>query len=71
MDESELEAIASQLSFPQGEAGIETANKMNLLNSFITTRTLEKLATNSGDTIIEIGPGNEPLFYVWVNIPNI
>ena len=58
MEESELEAIASQLSCPQGEDGIETANKMNLLNAFITTRTLEKLNADPGDTVVEIGPGN-------------
>ena len=58
MEESELEAIASQLSCPQGEAGMETANKMNQLNAFITSRTLEKLNAGSGDTVVEIGPGN-------------
>ena len=61
MEESQLEAIASQLSCPQGEAGIETGHKMNLLNAFITARTLEKLATSPGETIIEIGPGNGAL----------
>ncbi|MDH5392000.1 MAG: class I SAM-dependent methyltransferase [Gammaproteobacteria bacterium] len=58
MDESQLEAIASQLSCPQGEAGIVTGNNMNLLNAFITARALEKLGASAAETIVEIGPGN-------------
>ena len=34
MDEAELKAIASQLSCPAGDGGIEVGNKMNLLNNF-------------------------------------
>lgn len=61
MDELELKAIASQLSCPEGDAGIEMANKMNLLNSFITARTIEALSPKIDETIVEIGPGNGAL----------
>jgi len=61
MDESELKAIASQLSCPEGEGGIEMGNKMNLLNHFITSRTLEALSPQSDEVIAEIGPGNGAL----------
>lgn len=61
MDETQLKAIASQLSCPQGDVGVEFGNNMNLLNSFITTRTLEKLSVCPGETIVEIGPGNGAL----------
>lgn len=61
MDESELKAIASQLSRPEGEGGIEMGNKMNLLNDFITSRTIEALSPQPGEVIAEIGLGNGAL----------
>ena len=61
MDESELKAIASQLSCPDGEGGLEIGNKMNLLNHFITRRTLEALSPKRDEVIAEIGPGNGAL----------
>lgn len=67
MDESELKAIARQLSCPEGEDGIEMANKMNLLNQFITSRTLEALCPQSDEVIAEIGPGNGALSESLVN----
>jgi len=61
MDEQELCAIASQLSCPQGELGIEVGYKMNELNRFLTNKTIESLSPKQGDYIAEIGPGNGAL----------
>ena len=61
MDEQELRSIASQLSCPQGESGIEVGNKMNELNRFLTNKTIESLSPKQGDYIAEIGPGNGAL----------
>lgn len=61
MDESELKEIASQLSCPQGDGGIEMGNKMNTLNAFITHHTIESLSPKENETITELGPGNGAL----------
>ena len=61
MDESELKAVASQLSCPQGEGGVDIGNKMNEINSFITARTIETLSPQQNETIAELGPGNGAL----------
>jgi len=61
MEESDLKEIARQLSRPNGEVGIELGNKMNVLNSFITSRTLEALSAMKSETILELGPGNGAL----------
>lgn len=61
MDESQLKGIASQLSCPQGEDGLEVGNKMNLLNSFITRHTIEVLSPQQNEVIAELGPGNGAL----------
>jgi len=58
MEEKELQQMASQLSCPQGEVGIDVGNKMSELNQFITEKTIEKLSAKSGESIVEIGPGN-------------
>lgn len=61
MNESEIKAIAHQLSCPQGEAGIEIGNKMNALNAFITSRTIEVFSPKPNEVIAELGPGNGAL----------
>lgn len=61
MEEHELKAIASQLSCPQGDDGIEMGNKMNALNAFITRTTIETLSPQAGEIIVELGPGNGAL----------
>lgn len=58
MIEKDLQEIALQLSCPQGEAGVEIGNNMNELNQFMTSRTIEALSVNAGESILEIGPGN-------------
>ncbi len=61
MEEQELRSIASQLSCPDGEAGIDVGNKMNELNQFITHKAIEKLSVKKAESIVEIGPGNGSL----------
>jgi ubiquinone/menaquinone biosynthesis C-methylase UbiE len=58
MDEKELRSVASQLSCPEGEFGLSVGNKMNVLNQFITNKTIEALSAKQGESIIEVGPGN-------------
>lgn len=67
MDEAELKEIASQLSHPKGDDGIEMGNKMNALNAFITSRTIETLSPQQSETIAELGPGNGALSEALVN----
>lgn len=58
MSEQELRSIASQLSCPSGEVGLEVGNKMNELNEFITRKTIEAFSAQETESIVEIGPGN-------------
>lgn len=58
MDENSLREIASQLACPHGDNGYETAEKMNALNAFITDKSIQAVAPQSGQAIVEIGPGN-------------
>ena len=67
MDESELKEIASQLSHPKGDGGIDMGNKMNALNAFITSRTIETLSPQQNEVIAELGPGNAALSESLVN----
>ncbi|WP_413662349.1 class I SAM-dependent methyltransferase [Microbulbifer sp. CNSA002] len=61
MQDQDLQSIANQLSCPEGDAGIDIGNKMNVLNQIITSQTIEKLSPQKGESIIEIGPGNGSL----------
>jgi len=61
MEEQELRFIASQLSCPNGEVGVDVGNKMNELNQFIIHKTIEKLSVKKAESIVEIGPGNGSL----------
>lgn len=58
MDTDRLRHIASQLRQPQGEAGIETGQRMNVGNELIYQRAIAQLAIQPGDHILELGPGN-------------
>lgn len=58
MDKEELRKVTEQLARPSGDLGSDISEKMNNTNAFITARTIEALAPNAGDFIIEIGPGN-------------
>lgn len=61
MDDSELKGIASQLSCPEGEDGVEMGIKMNTLNAFITHQTIDTLSPQNSEFIAELGPGNGAL----------
>ncbi|MBT5050815.1 MAG: class I SAM-dependent methyltransferase [Rhodospirillaceae bacterium] len=57
-EEKQLEEIASQLACPSGDGGSAMGEKMNDTNAFITERSIETLAPQAGERIVEIGPGN-------------
>ena len=56
--EEELKELAKQLSCPDGEGGVKTADFMNVNNAGITRRSMELLSVSNGDSVLEIGPGN-------------
>lgn len=58
MDESQLRQIAGQCRQPQGEAGIEVGQRMNVGNELINRRAIAQLSVQPGDRVLEIGPGN-------------
>jgi SAM-dependent methyltransferase len=58
MDKTQLRAVAAQLAHPTGDKGDEVAGKMNDTNALITERTIEALAPQAGEFIVELGPGN-------------
>ncbi len=64
MSPEELRAIASQLACPGcdgDDGGALISDKMNSMNEFITARCVEALAPATGQSIVEIGPGNGAL----------
>jgi len=61
MDETELRAVAAQLSKPSGKAGEAIAKSMNVVNTALTAWSIETLAPRAGETIAEIGAGNGAL----------
>lgn len=61
MDDKQFRAVAAQLALPSGELGAEISDKMNDTNAFITARTIEALAPQVGESIVELGPGNGAL----------
>lgn len=60
-EEKQLEEIASLLACPSGDSGTAMGEKMNDTNAFITERSIERLAPQAGECIVEIGPGNGAL----------
>jgi precorrin-6B methylase 2 len=61
MDKDELRKVTEQLAHPSGDLGGEISEKMNATNAFITARTIEALAPDAGEFIVELGPGNGAL----------
>lgn len=61
MDTKQLRTVVAQLAHPSGELGNDISAKMNDTNAFITARTIEALAPDAGDFIVELGPGNGAL----------
>ena len=56
--EEELREMESQLSFPDGEKGIEMANAMNDNNRIMISETIKALNLKNNQVILEIGHGN-------------
>lgn len=56
--EQDLIQMASQLSCPEGEEGIKTAQRMARTNDQMTQETFKALQLTAGDEVLEIGPGN-------------
>lgn len=57
-NEEQLKAIASQLSCPTGEGGLKTAENMALHNDNMIGTTVACLQLQTGDSVLEIGPGS-------------
>ncbi len=53
-----LELLAQNLRCPQGEAGRQVADYMNVSNREMIQRTINKLQPVDHDRILELGPGN-------------
>jgi ubiquinone/menaquinone biosynthesis C-methylase UbiE len=58
MDEAALQGIARQLSHPQGEEGIKVAANMKVNNGGMIQRTIDLLACEDNNTVLEIGPAD-------------
>lgn len=58
MSKDELVELASQLSNPYGEKGIQVGHQMNETNSFMIRNTLAHLSLNDNDLVLELGHGN-------------
>lgn len=58
MSEEELQNIASQLSKPDGEAGIQMGEMMNATNIAMTTDCIDQLNLKDNESVLELGHGN-------------
>jgi len=58
LTETQLQQLASQLRCPNGEGGLKVAEMMTATNANIISKTIDSLQLTTGDTILEIGPGN-------------
>lgn len=59
MDKSiDFKAVAAQLAQPEGEAGIQTAARMNVSNGDMTRHAIDLMAYRPDAHVLEIGPGN-------------
>ena len=58
MNEAELQGIARQLSHPQGEEGLKVAANMKVNNGGMIQRTIDLLACEDHNTVLEIGPAD-------------
>jgi ubiquinone/menaquinone biosynthesis C-methylase UbiE len=54
----DYKAVAEQLRKPDGDFGRKIAENMNVSNHLINKYTIQNLAINAGDNILEIGMGN-------------
>lgn len=58
MEKEQLATLASQLSHPSGEKGLEIAEMMNETNSGMTKNAISNLNLTSSDSVLELGHGN-------------
>lgn len=58
LNEKELQELASQLSHPDGENGIQTAYSMNVANDNMIRHAIAQISHKENSKILEIGPGN-------------
>lgn len=56
--EDQLKEIATQLSHPEGQKGVEMADRMNKTNIQMTVDTLNALGLQNQDALLELGHGN-------------
>lgn len=56
--EEELKAIASQLSHPKGEMGIDVAATMHESNLSMTKKAIEMMHVEAGERVLELGHGS-------------
>ncbi|OJJ23728.1 methyltransferase type 11 [marine bacterium AO1-C] len=58
LTEDQLKEIATQLSHPEGEKGVEMGNRMNETNIQMTLDTLSALNLQDQEVLLELGHGN-------------
>jgi len=58
MNDAALQGIARQLSHPQGEEGLKIAANMKVGNGGMIQRTIDLLACEDHNTVLEIGPAD-------------
>lgn len=58
LTENDLIQLAKQLSCPEGQNGIKTADMMNEGNIEMTLSSIKALNIKDGDTVLELGHGN-------------
>lgn len=57
----DFKQVAAQLANPSGEMGRTIAKNMNRSNGDMTRRTVDMLGIQTGEAVLEIGPGNGAL----------
>ncbi len=67
MDDSFLREVSSQLRKPNGDFGIEVADKMNESNQLMNLKTIDLLDIKSNESILEIGMANGAFAPIIVN----
>lgn len=58
MEQKDLQELASQLSHPKGEKGMEIADMMNATNIGMTLHAIASLELSGNEKVLELGHGN-------------
>lgn len=58
MEQNDLQELASQLSHPKGEKGIQIADMMHATNIGMTLHAIGSLELSSNEKVLELGHGN-------------